>query len=236
MKMRWWIAIIFCVVLVPAVRAQDEAEKLYAAMEQKLTKAKAYKFDFTFDAPNELGPVRVKGTWILAMGNKLKISYEGEARRKPVKLSMSAVADGKEIVLRRDFGQKTKTEIKTPDKLNDRLTGWLNRMGVHAVGNTDDPLFQLVTFKKLPEVDSKFKASDFKLLDPEKIGDRQAKVVEYKLEFDADAPKLTCKVWLDTQTNLPLKREIASRYLVREIYSGWELDPKLPEDMFALPK
>ena len=71
----------------------------------------------------------------------------------------------------------------------------------------------------------------------------EANLIEYPIDVGGKGnSKLTCKLWLDSQTGLPVKRVVIwtqgekSITLVTETYSQWELDPKLPEDTFALPK
>src|SRR5262245_49565980 len=76
--------------------AVDTAQKLYEAMEQKLTKAKAYRFDFTLEImiPDKKDPAKVKGTVILATGNRLKVTGEGDKDKKTITVMVS---DGKTV-------------------------------------------------------------------------------------------------------------------------------------------
>ncbi len=52
---------------------------------------------------------------------------------------------------------------------------------------------------------------------------------------------MKCKLWLDSKTNLPVGRRMEVRrdgellLETTEIYTQWELEPKLPKDSFALP-
>jgi len=90
-----------------------------------------------------------------------------------------------------------------------------------------------------------FKASAFKLGKKEKIGKRDTQVIEYKLTLE-NTPKEAAKLalseqlWLDVETNLPLKRVLTGKldkeFTYTEIYSEFTLNPKVDAKLFELPK
>ena len=90
-----------------------------------------------------------------------------------------------------------------------------------------------------------FKASEFKLGKKEKIGEREAQVIEYKLAYEEAAKEtpdlsLSEKLWLDVETHLPLKRVVVGKlkkeFTCTEEYSEFTLNPKVDAKLFELPK
>jgi outer membrane lipoprotein-sorting protein len=227
--MRWFITIAAVALVVPAARAQDAAQKLFEQMEQKVTKAKAFKFDFDVDAAEGNRPIKVKGTLILAVGNKLNIHFEGTENGRAIK--GSAVSDGKSLAFRMESEGKGEGKGKaTPEKLSETLTGWVARAGLFMGVEQID--------RSSPKDPGMLKLGGFKSAGKEKVGDQEANVIEYTITApDAKEPAV-CKLWLDVKTNLPLKRtlEVSGKVSVTEMYAHWELDPKLAEDAFTLPK
>jgi outer membrane lipoprotein-sorting protein len=227
--MRWWLAAIGCVVLVPAARAQDAAQKLYEAMEQKVAKAKVQKFDFTVDA-SEGGGLKVKGAFILATGNRLKLTFEGTEGKEVIKGML--LSDGKTMLMQAEIQGKPEMKTKpVPDKLYDIIIRWLPRGGLFpAMENVD---------RTNPKDAGTIKLSDFKSAGQEKVDGQGANVITYTLTPPDGKEPVTCKLWLDAKTNLPLKRTLddgKGKFRVDETYRGWELEPKLPEGTFTLPK
>jgi outer membrane lipoprotein-sorting protein len=227
--MRWYIAIAAAALLVPAAQAQDAAQKLFEQMEQKVTKAKAYKFDFDLDATQGNSPIKVKGTLVVAAGNKLSFRIEGTQNGRAIK--GTAVSDGKSMAFRKESEGKGEGKGKsTPEKLSETLTGWVLRAGLFVGAEQID--------RSSPKDPAMLKLSDFKSAGKEKVEGREANVIEYTVARPDGSDRVTCKLWLDVKTNLPLKRtlEAVGKVLVTETYAHWELDPKLAEDAFTLPK
>jgi outer membrane lipoprotein-sorting protein len=221
---------------VSAVQAQDgvAAQKLYEATQQKLTKAKAHKVEFAADAQFD-DPVTMKGTLILAVGNRLHLTFEAKRLKRASKGLW--VSDGKTLVIKEDRGGKPFDNAEpVPEKLFEDAAGLL----VHgAAGLT---LLRIADRLGPEKEGMALKASGFKLLGKEKVGDREALTIEYQLAIAGAKELVQCKVWLDPQTQLPLKRMVELHlagkleFRIVETYSRWELDPKLPDDTFTLPK
>lgn len=228
----------FLALLLLATPGQDDsAKKLYDAMEQKITQAKAQKFAFTISADVGGTPVQTRGQLAAAAGNRLQFDYVGNEDNGPERGLL--VSDGKTMVLeyRLNDGKPIATSSATDSKLDALLAGYLSRAGVFTLlvdANGWD------TNKPRPA--SAFQLSGFKTIGKEKVGGRDAAVIEFKLVSGPGSTPAVCKLWLDTQTQLPLKRTLQASaagkvlYRVTETYSAWELDPKLPGDTFALPK
>jgi outer membrane lipoprotein-sorting protein len=230
--MRWLIAVAGWVLLAPVALAQDAAQKLYEAMEQKLAKAKALSLDFDLEIARGDG-IKLKGALILAAGNRFKLTFEGVSLKLKAKSTM--VSDGKTLATQRSFDGKPESRTEpAPEKFSDIFTGHLSRSGVYW-GLED-------SHRKNPKEASLLKLSGFKMHPKEKVAGAEANVIEYHLTPPEANIDLMCKLWLDVQTNLPLKRTLVasrdSKVILRavEIYSQWELDAKLPDGTFTLPK
>jgi hypothetical protein len=167
----------------------------------------------------------------------MKLAFEGKIADRQLKVT--AVSDGKSMVRRFDALGEGKAEGKAvPEKLTELFTGYLNRAGLFvAVESSLDG--------QGPQGFEALKLSGFKTTGKEKVGDVQAVVIEYQIALPGLAGSkgsAVCKVWLDAQTQLPLKRtveirrdgEVRSR--ATETFSQWEIDPKLSEETFTLPK
>jgi outer membrane lipoprotein-sorting protein len=228
--MRWLVAVGGWMLLTPVVQGQDEAQKLYEAMEQKLAKTKALRFDFDLEIARGGAAAKLKGVLILAPENRLKLTFEGVSDKLQAKSTM--VSDGKTLATQRAFDGKPESETKAvPERFSDILKNHVSRTGVY-MGLED-------SHRKNPKEASLLKLSGFKMYPKEMVASVEANVIEYHLTPPDAKFDLLCKLWLDGKTNLPLKRvlEIADRkFRVAETYTQWELDPKLPDGTFTLPK
>src|SRR5205814_696548 len=90
------------------------------------------------------------------------------------------------------------------------------------------------------DIDKVMPVSDFKLGKKDKIGVRETQAVECTLKPDnGQVGQMT--VWLDTKTNLPLKRSVTMAgekgvFRVTEVYTEITINPKLDSKLFELPK
>jgi outer membrane lipoprotein-sorting protein len=216
------------------VQAQDGAQKLYEAMAQKLDKAKAYQFSFSMDAQESERPIKVSGTVVAAAGNRLKLTIEGQDGKRQLKGLV--VGDGKMLALQ--FDVDGQVQLKTRplhDKFFATFTGYVSQAGMSAAVEAG---------LRVPDADpaSQLQLSSFKLVGKEKVTGRDCNVVQYQIARGDTKVSGTGKLWLDTQTNLPLKRTLElSRegkveWRATETYNNWELDSQLPEGTFTLPK
>jgi outer membrane lipoprotein-sorting protein len=231
--MRWLIAVAGWVLLAPVALAQDAAQKLYEAMEQKIAKAKAHKFGFDLDALDHDEAIKIKGTLILATGNRANMSFQGQEGKRSIKGKV--VSDGKTMFTQMDLDGKPEMKTKpVSDKLFTVLVGYLSRTGLFLG-------FEIMD-RENPKDAAELKLSAFKSAGKAKVGSRDANVIEYMLIPPDSKTPASCKLWLDAQTNLPLKRTLEANrdgklvFRVVETYMQWELDPKLPEGTFTLPK
>jgi outer membrane lipoprotein-sorting protein len=222
-------------VLVMALHAEEknEAEVLFGQMEMKLLNAKTTETDF--EAKFERGRMggSFKGELLLGEGNKLRFEMSGELGGKMAK--STRVSDGaKMVIMESDKPTVTKDAVNVQ---NDILRAGLARTGPGA-------LLFFGFMKELPadfKADEHFKVSDFKLGKKEKVGEKEAQIVEYQLAMKGIPEKFAVQVWVDTKSNLPLKRELTlkfgeSKFAISETYPKVELDGKIDSKKFELPK
>jgi outer membrane lipoprotein-sorting protein len=228
-------AVLAAVLLVPSTaRAQEDAEarKLFEAMEQKLTRARAFKVDFTASVAAAFGgdtsfTMDLKGTFVVAAGNKFRLQAAGKEGRRAAKAVM--VSDGTTLTVRNDNGTATRS---VPEKLSEMLGMWATRVVVSGGWSEVNASTGTIALTLKP--------SGFKSAGKDRVGDREANVVEYALPDLPSKYPVTCKLWLDAQTNLPLQRTLAmggsDGLRVIETYTRWEIDPELTEGTFILPE
>jgi outer membrane lipoprotein-sorting protein len=226
--------------LFPALAQEsDEAGKLFRKMEKKLSEAKSLRvaLEGTAEGIEDLrGTLKYKGTMVLAQGNKARFEMEMEIEGK--KRRTTFVSDGTKTI--GDMaGEAGKRREDTPKMFFEVTIGFFKHGG---------PVAGYVFSSSGPEgkqTFARFKPSAFKLGPKEKIGQRQAQVIEYKLTLET-APKeagklsLSEKLWLDVETNLPLKRVFSGKlkkmFTYTENYSEFTVNPKLDARLFELPK
>jgi len=209
----------------------NEAEKLFRAMEKKLGSAKTLQLRFETNAESTPEPGKFKGTLVLAEGNKARIEINAELNGKKG-VFMKATSDGTN---RKVLGEGPASG-KTPQKHNENILASLQHGG-----------FMAAIYLGSSDADGKthipvYKASDFKLGNKEKVGQRQAQIIEYQLTWEK-APKFSETLWIDLETQLPLKRVFSGsvpaekiKFKISETYSDFVLDAKLDAATFQLPK
>src|SRR5262249_40998566 len=155
------------------------------------------------------------------------LTWEGKAGEDALKGVF--VSDGKTLATKSErAGEQDSKSRAASNKLSEYLTGWLARGG----------LFMTLVYAVSPDEPrdpGQFKLSGFKTAGKDKVRGREANVIEYQAARGND--KATCKLWLDVQSGLPLKRVFEfGKFPIIETYSQWELDPTLPKTAFTLPK
>jgi outer membrane lipoprotein-sorting protein len=232
-------ALLILLPLFPAPgQESSEAEKLFRKMEKKLSEAKSLRvvLEGTAEGIEDLrGALKYKGTMILAQGNKARFEMEMEIDGKTHRTTF--VSDGAKMI--GDIAEKGKRPRDTPKEFFEVTVGFFKHGG---------PVAGYVFSSSGPEGKqsfAKFKPSAFKLGQKEKVGQRQAQVVEYKLTLEngskeAEKLSLSEKLWLDAETNLPLKRiftgKLKKEFTYTENYSEFTVNPKLDAKLFELPK
>jgi outer membrane lipoprotein-sorting protein len=92
--MRWLTALaLLAVTAWPAVAQDNEAEKLFRAMEQKVRSAQTLRLRFDLSVAGALGTKgNVKGTLVLGEGDKYRVEMEGKVFGQAVR--GTEVSDG----------------------------------------------------------------------------------------------------------------------------------------------
>jgi hypothetical protein len=187
--MRWLTLPALLLVAAPAYGQQNEAEKLFRAMEMKIRSAKSLQLTFagelTGDAVRDLKGT-FKGTAYVAAENKFRIEADGDFMGKTEKMLL--VSDGKSTYQK--SGDKVNPKPQQPrdyDKASDIVA---------RVGMTGSYFFLGDLWRGLPpgEVDKKLPVKDFKLGPKDKIGQRDVQVVEYAIPSSAGQVKLAVSI------------------------------------------
>jgi hypothetical protein len=229
--MRWVIASVGWLTLVPMVTAQDsEPQKLFEGMLQKLTTAKAYKVQFKLWMEETTKDLKIKGSLVAAEGNRARFTFAGTEDKRSLKTTLTS--DGKTMVVQGEADGKMSTTSKAaPDKLYEYFTSYMASAGVLA-GNEAG-----TSAAEPPQL----RLSDFKLLGKMKLDGRDVVVIEYGITSDRNL-FATVTLSIDAQTQLPLKRVLVNlrggkvEYKLVETYSDWVLNPTLDGKEFLLPK
>jgi outer membrane lipoprotein-sorting protein len=218
--------------LLALAQGENQAEKLFRESEKKLAEADQAQItvESTLEGTPEKG--RLKGTLLLAKGNKASVVVQGNLRGE--KFKMSAVSNGTMMKVEMTMS-KPQEEENTPKNLNATIAASFSRVGMLAV-------FRYRTQQageKEPGLDDLFKVSDFVLGKKETVGEREAQIIDYKVVMDnRDTAEST--IWLDTETKLPLKRVLSSRLAnesmrITETYRI-RVNGKIDGKKFELPK
>lgn len=237
--MRQTPAIAVILIALPVRADENQAEKLFRAMETKVRAAKAFKLvcelEGTIDRDGE--PIKVKVTQQFAGRNKAR--FELQTERDGQILKNFQVSDGKQMI-RLEEGISAGEPQPADPNLNKDLLPVIARAGFmlpRLIQNRDKGGFN--TEKLLP-------ASNFKLGEKERIGEVDAQVIEYSVTFGAESfvfggcKHVRVKVWIDPKKIVPLKRKVMhenleDRFFI-EAYKEFALDPKLDAKVFDLPK
>lgn len=233
--MRSTFALVLVILPVSLVSAKDDdAEKLYRSMEQKVRAAKTLQIRYEMNVTDAAGKTGgVQGTLTLGEGDRLRADAEGKLFDQPVKCT--AISDGANLKFHDapTAAKERDEKAALPAKglgLYSRLA--LPREGIFLCTLNMDRRGDLPTGATLP--------ADFKFVGKENIGTRQAQVIQYTLRRKDAKDALTVKLWLDAETNLPLQRSITGGTSdwssFTEKYREFSVDPKTDAMLFELPK
>jgi outer membrane lipoprotein-sorting protein len=234
------IAVLACGLLAaalpPAAPAQDnEAEKLFRAMEKKALAAKSFEVAFEYS----LGNRKTKGSLLLTRDGKVRVNIRGDFGEGGPNSTFEAVSDGKRVVTKQGPSAGGKKVVgKAPKNFHAVFGTTLSRGGVW---------FSLLVLPHLQAEGKeialdrlRIQVSDFKSGGAEKVGGRDAKVIRYRFgEGGMDSDDAEVTLWIDAKTLLPLKRAMVTKRDVvhlTETYRDFKLDPKVDAKAFELPK
>ena len=218
----------------PALAQENDAEKLYRAMEKKIRSAQTLRLTFDGEATGGGQKLTLKGTALVAEGNKGRIEAEFASAGKSTKLLF--ISDGKTKYMKE--GDMVKTEAAESKDSAKPLAmiarvGFLPSLLFGKAEGKDKEAF---------DIDKEAPVKNFKLGVKDKLGKRQAQVVEFEITFGPGASGRAA-VWIDTETELPLKRTLTvegkgkeDSFQVVETFATFTINPKLDGKAFDIPK
>jgi outer membrane lipoprotein-sorting protein len=184
--------------------AENDAEKMFRNMEEKLAKAATLELVFEgkleVEEGKESSTIRRDGSLLLAEGSRMRLEIKEEAKAETTwRLMVSNGARMKVL----DKGSDPQVQT-VPKSGNSEVLTWVTRAGL------------LLPQMPLPDVEvtdgkDRYSVSDFRLGNKEKVGERQTQRLEYQLVVKGHPGTFAVTVWLDTKTDLPVKRLITFR-------------------------
>jgi WD40 repeat protein len=207
--------------------AANDAEKLFLAMEEKLTKTKTLECGFDV----KIDTLSYKGSLFLAEGNRSRLEINEATKCRQMRVLI--VSDGARLSYQ-DNGMPHPKFDDTPKNLNAEILTWVARSGVFL---PQAPLPDV----KVDDAKDRFRVSGFKLGSKEKVGEREAQRLDYQLAVKGLNDPLSVALWLDVRTGLPVKRIVTEgvageKMRVTETYGKLALDEKVDARRFDLPK
>lgn len=223
-------------VMPSAPPSPNDAEHLLAEMDAKIATAKTIRIQFTIDDSNADTKQRLAdGTLVISTRNRFRYDLTGNVTAK-------VVSDGRQLVSVFAKPAEKKSQL-APVWFNDILKSWLGRGGTFiSCGKILD--YAHASAGEQPSDKVGPKTSKARMLPDEDVNGIKARVVEYDLAFpkmlgDMDAAKV--RVWIDPKTKLPIRRTMKFRFGSEDktytaIHTKFEIDPKLEDNLFELPK
>jgi outer membrane lipoprotein-sorting protein len=231
--MRWLTMLVVLCFIAPVSAQDNEAEKIYRAMEKKVRGAKSLQvvFDGIIEIPK--GKVNFNGTMSVAQGNKSRLEVNTELPGQTEKTLI--ITDGKSSYFKlNDNKARVDPKPKNVEQLDKALPGLQARLGLGAkviFGGPEANTGMAFDLDKFAPV------KNFKLGAAEMVGKRNAQVVDYQVDIQGKTTKMS--LWIDVQTQLPLKRVLTAESLGQTIrytenYTSYHLDAKLDLKLFEI--
>jgi hypothetical protein len=237
--MRWLPLLTLVLLAAPAFAQENEAEKLYRAMEKKIRSAKSVHavFDVEMTVESIKGKWKLKGS-VHFEGNKYRIEGECDAGGNVEQLLL--MSDAKSTYAKvGKFTQAANKKLEEKDM--EKLRGFVARAGI-AGGFINLGGLEGFSFDSAEKVDLDKMAAikDFKLGANERIGRHETQVIEYQIDLGGDMP-VKASVWINTSTRLPVKRAFemeteGKRFRAVENYSTFTVNGKIDPKLFEMPK
>jgi outer membrane lipoprotein-sorting protein len=230
--MRWLLSAVLLLLAAPVFGQENEAEKLFRAMEKKICDAKSLKV--VCDVKNSRVPDGMIAECQMAQGNKLRLEF---APRNKTALSFLTVCDGKTIKWQAPVRDVGEGEIATVKHLSRIISVGLGRGPVGNLAFVSTQIERRTTSDFDSEKD--FAVKDFKLAGKEQIGKREAHVIEYELTTREMNEICKAKVWIDSKSFLPIKRQFTlegkEQTTVSEDFVEFLVNLQLDAKLFELP-
>jgi len=239
--MRWITLLVAALVAASAYGQENEAEKLYRAMEKKIRSAKTVHFAFDGQIIGK-AKATVKGEAWLAEGEKGKLTAEADiAYVGDTNVKMMFISDGKSQYTKID--EQVNVKATKPEEKNlEKASGVIARVGMMMAFTAGfDALIRGSSPSKEPfDLDKMAAIRDFKPGAKETIGKHNTQAVDYQVSLGRATAKAT--VWIDTETKLPVKREFVlqeggtEQGRISETYSTFTVNGEIDPKVFEVPK
>jgi outer membrane lipoprotein-sorting protein len=221
-----WSAVLCSLLAVQGDGKDTEAEKIFRALEAKLTTARSVTVVVEADIDGSEFKPKMTAKYVFAPGNKARIDAT-TASTKMKEFHFALISNGARLKI--SAGTAVVAVIDTHAYLHDLLVAANTRMGT---------VLLMKAFSKEPEfkgneVGSHFPVSDLRMGPDEKIDGRATRVIHYRIGPKGDGMAFT--LWLDARTLLPLKRVStvdAKAYGITEVYREFTLDAKVDASTF----
>jgi outer membrane lipoprotein-sorting protein len=219
------------VLTLPAYADENEAEKLFRQMENKVNDAHTLQMRFEAALSLTGNAGTIKGKAVLGEGDRIRFDADTVFDGKSSKVVV--IGNGTKLFVK--DSQQAAIDVKdSPKDLGRYFRTVFPRVGLAAALN------QVAKDKETFKVDELFRATDFKLGGKEKIGTAETRLVEYTVVVHGK-DKAAGKVWINVQTHLPAKLELRMENMgtaleFSEIYTEFTINGELEGKLFAAPK
>jgi outer membrane lipoprotein-sorting protein len=221
----------------------DDAEKSFRKMEEKLQSAKTFtvNFEATFD-----GTLRgkLKGSLVCSDKNRSREEIDGDltfGTTAGKRVTMRMVSDGTKMATTSGIGTDPQTHVV--DAMKD--LGAAQRLFAARAGIVCPTLLLAENVRpgeKPPErkPEDHVRVRDFRLGKTERLGGRDTTVIHYEMIGRAFKEPLAATVWVDAETNLPVKRVVEVKQddlavTLTENYTNQAVGGRVDEQSFAIP-
>jgi hypothetical protein len=232
--------LVLCIVILlacaPALPAGEpnEAEKLFRAMEKKINSVKTIECRFEGKKQVNFDKGEFKGTLLLGEGNKCYL--EGTMMSLPGLIEKgTTICDGTKMYVITDG--KPAAVHDAPKDLNAQIRAALAQTGLRlqASVSINGTLHDLKQFLAPDR-----KSTEFRLGKKGKVGGKESHWIQYTLPGGVGSD-IRVNLWLDAETDLPLKRtlnwsSLTSTIYITETYTDLILDGKIDAKKLELPK
>jgi outer membrane lipoprotein-sorting protein len=221
-------ALILCHVLMVTHEGSD-AEKLFNAMGKQLSGAKGMEMMVDWKIKSSNGEGKGRLTITLAEGNKSSVSFETHFPDRP-RAKISVVSNGTKMKAESSDVKMPLIE-ETPRNLNVKLLQAFQRAGAST------GLLSAFLVRKT-KIEEQFPISEMMMGKKERINERDAQLLRYKLKTGRQKSQVSVEIWLDAETALPLKRILSGKdngdtATITENYTI-RLNPKIDPDVFKI--
>jgi outer membrane lipoprotein-sorting protein len=227
----------------PANSQENEAEKLFKKMADKILAAKTMQIEFEREVSTKFGKLTQNGNFDLAKeSKKYRIKLAG---KKMGELSLLFISDGKSTYLKDEIKNK---ELRTdkPAEFHKNHLGMIARgcvsllLHLHSTGLSGIPADH--------DINKVISVSKFELGPKEKIGDQDCQVIRFTVTLkEGNEEEASVAMWLNPKTHLPMKQTTAPKGEKKEgpggnllnevlIFQTFNVDGAINPKVFELPK